>query len=208
MSRDWLPPPPPECLVRSYPSSQKGGTIIAEDVVDLETHRKRLCDPDGYRPERCLKCLCGRLHVHDYRERKLRGQRDAVVARIARYVCWACGTVWRVLPVCIARWLPRTWRAVESRALGPPPPRSEPLVPERTVRRWRERLATAARHATQVLATSGDALLEHIAGTVGLEATRAELALTHAGSICLVASQRLASLAALLHRLAPGARLM
>lgn len=194
--------------MRPYPSSQKGGTIIAEDVADLEAHRQRLCDPDGYRPARCLGCLGERLHVHDYRERKLRGHGGAAVARVVRYLCCRCGAVWRVLPRCLARVLPRTWRTVEAHSLGPAPPPTEPRVPERTVRRWKARLGAAARLATQVLATSGEAVLERVAGVVGLEGTRAELVRVHVGAFGIAGEQRLASVAALLHRLAPGVRLM
>jgi hypothetical protein len=54
----WLSPAPqPEaCLDRTYPSSQKGGTLIVEEVRDLEAHEGRLEDPDGYRPARCPRC--------------------------------------------------------------------------------------------------------------------------------------------------------
>ncbi len=69
MSQDRLPPPGQEvCLVRLRPSSQKGGTIIAEDVTDRATHDRRICDPDGYRPAFCPNCGERTLHVHDYRE--------------------------------------------------------------------------------------------------------------------------------------------
>jgi hypothetical protein len=34
-SQDGLPPPPPACLLRRYPSTQKGGTLVADDVPDL-----------------------------------------------------------------------------------------------------------------------------------------------------------------------------
>ena len=57
MTRERVPPPQEAaCLSRPYPSSQKGGTLIAEDVGDLLTHRRRLAAPDGYRPEHCLGC--------------------------------------------------------------------------------------------------------------------------------------------------------
>ena len=45
-----LPPAPASCLTRPYPSSQKGGTLIAEGVHDLATHEQRLADPTVYRP--------------------------------------------------------------------------------------------------------------------------------------------------------------
>jgi hypothetical protein len=66
MSHDQLPPPNQEaCLVRVRPSSQKGGTIIAEDVTDRATHDRRLGSPDGYRPAFCPNCGARTLHVHD-----------------------------------------------------------------------------------------------------------------------------------------------
>jgi len=53
MSRDRRPPPDHEaCLVRLRPSSQKGGTIIAEDVTDRATHDRRICNPDRLRDTR------------------------------------------------------------------------------------------------------------------------------------------------------------
>ena len=72
MSQRPSPPPSPRYLERPYTSSQKGGTLIAEEVTDLETHARRLCDPDGYRPSCCPRCGHGVLHVHDYRSRVLR----------------------------------------------------------------------------------------------------------------------------------------
>ncbi len=53
MSQRLSPPQAPKYLERLYPSTQKGVTLIAEDVTDLETHRQRLSDPDGYRPRCC-----------------------------------------------------------------------------------------------------------------------------------------------------------
>ena len=80
MSQDRLPPPGGEsCLVRMRPSTQKGGTIIAEDVTDQATHDRRICNPDGYRPTFCPTCRGRTLHVHDYRERVLRADRKSVV---------------------------------------------------------------------------------------------------------------------------------
>jgi len=208
MSQLRLPPPPPTCLVGAYASSQKGGTLVAEYVSSLAEHRQRICVPGGYRPSQCAKCLGSRLHVHDYRERKLRAESEAAVARVVRYLCCTCGAIWLVLPRFIARRLWRTWRVVEVHTLGPAPLPNDPPVPERTQRRWRGRLACAARHAVQVIATSGAAALEQLAGKLGLNATRADLVLAYAGAFNVASTQRLAGLAAHLHRLAPGARLM
>ena len=43
------PPEPEDCLIHSRVSRYKGGTLIAEDVLDLATHGRRIVDPDGYR---------------------------------------------------------------------------------------------------------------------------------------------------------------
>lgn len=56
-------------LCRPHPSSQNGGTLLAEEVTEAAAHERRLCDPDGYRPERCPRCGHEVLHVHGYRER-------------------------------------------------------------------------------------------------------------------------------------------
>ena len=53
------PPPAPLCLERPYPSSQKGGTLIAADVLDLDSHARRICISDSYRPAACLHDLDG-----------------------------------------------------------------------------------------------------------------------------------------------------
>ena len=50
MSQNRLPPPESQaCLFQLRPSTQKGGTLIAEEVTDWATHERRLSDPDGYR---------------------------------------------------------------------------------------------------------------------------------------------------------------
>jgi hypothetical protein len=99
VSQDRLAPPEHEaCLVGLRPSSQKGGTIIAEDVTDLATHECRLCDPDGYRPKFCPRCRGTTLHVHDYRSRYLRAEPGEPVARIVRHECIGCEAIWQTLP--------------------------------------------------------------------------------------------------------------
>lgn len=207
MSRDRLPPPtPPECLVRPYPSSQKGGTLIAEDVHDMQEHARRLCDPDGYRPPRCPRCGHGVLHVHGYRERLLVAYAEAPVVTVVVHQCAreACGATWRILPAFIARRLWRAWATIEAETLDGAPSPSRPTVPDTTVRRWSARLASSARYLVQVLAASGDTALAEIAAALGLGATRRQFVeAPHAGG-----AERLASLAALAHRLCPGARLM
>lgn len=193
------PPPPAGCLETPYPSSQKGGTLIAEDVTDVETHRRRLADPDGYRPDRCHNCLFGTLHAHDFRERKPKQDPEHQVMWVRRYRCAYCGAVWQVLPGFLARWLHRSWEVVEGAVAGSRSP-SQPQVPHRTLQRWRERLRCSARRLVSVLASSGEPRWEALAGRVGPDATRAAL---------LAAWQRgMASLAALVHRLVPGVRLM
>lgn len=212
MSRDRLPPPPPGCLDRPYPSSQKGGTLIAEDVEALSVHDRRLRDPDGYRPESCPRCRHDRLHVHDYPERVMRADAERSWIRIVRYACAECSAIWRILPLFLARHLWRSWRVVERVALRgaepPPPSRAPPPVPPRTSRRWVARLAAAALVLTQALATSGREALRAVVAAAGIDCDRRALVQAHARETGSAAGRRLAELAALAHRLVPGLRLM
>src|SRR5207302_2631404 len=146
MSQNQLPPPESEaCLFRLRSSSQKGGTLIAEEVTDHATHERRICDPDGYRLPFCPRCGKGPLHVHDYRERVLRAELRKPVALIVRLICVSCEAIWQILPLFIARHLWRTWNVVRNalrpdhQASSPSEPQHWPKVPPRTVRRWLER---------------------------------------------------------------------
>ncbi|MEW6751443.1 MAG: hypothetical protein AB1505_10775 [Candidatus Latescibacterota bacterium] len=205
------PPPPPKYLDQPYPSSQKGGTLIAEDVTDRQTHERRLRDPDGYRPRCCPRCGHGKLHVHDYRWRVLRAERpqdkgqagdgEAARLRVVRHRCAkeACRARWQTLPALLAPHLWRRWEVVEAATVGRRP-HDWPPVPGRTRRRWRARWRMAARLLTQVLATSGSAVLQHVAPRLGVWATRLDL--------LRALALPLSAAAALLHRLAPGVRLV
>ena len=204
MSHIGLPPPAPACLWRPDSSNpkRKGGTLIVADVGDRETHERRRCDPDGYRPAACPACAYGTLHVHDYPERKV------LLLVLVRYLCPACGATWRMLPLFAARLLGRSWPTVEAETLGPPPPPTAPRVPARTARRWRARLRTAAVLLLGVLRAHSDATVAAVAATVGEVGTRLQLVVAHAAATGVQVAQRLARLAALVHRQMPGVRLM
>lgn len=196
------PLPPPVCLKRACSSSQKGGTLIAEDVIALEAHRAHVCDPDRYRPSRCANCKHDKLHVHDYRQRKWRGEKEPPI-RVIRYRCAAadCGAHWLILPAFLARHLPRSWSYVEQEVRGAPPARrARAAAPARTLRRWRARLRSAARFLVQVLASSGASRWADVASEVPLQATRWQ--------VVEALAEPFSRIAALLHRLVPGARLM
>lgn len=199
------PPAADTCLVRPYSSrSQKGGTLIAEDVEDLASHLKALADPDRCRPERCAREDCGgHLHVHGRRERRPRqlvvNGTPVTVVEVLVFLCARCRATWRLLPRFLARCLWRTWEVVEQEAQGAPRPLSRPPVPRRTVQRWRSRLVQSARVPLQVLATAGGELLA-LAQRLHLDSSRLELMHTWAMGA--------AALAALLHRVCPGVRLM
>jgi len=207
-----LPPPDPEsCLVASRVSSFKGGTLIAEGVRDLDAHLRRICDPDGYRPERCPRCGHGVLHVHCYPERRPRGEPGMPAAvRVAQYMCAAdeCSATWRILPMFLARHLWRAWKTVERVVLPGDVPSASTPVPERTRCRWRTRLAAAARVLVVLFAASGGLALEAVAAQVGLDASRAELVHAYAEQTEAPRGARLAAVAALTHRLERGIRLM
>lgn len=211
MSQNRLPPPGPgACLVRPCPSSQKGGTLIAEEVTEAAAHQRRLCDPDGYRPARCARCGHDVLHVHAYRERRVLGEDEQAVVRIVIHRCAQpeCRATWRSLPLFLARRLWRTWRTVEQEVLPEAAAPARAPVPRRTVRRWKARLGSSARHLVQVLATSASALWTGVAQAVGLGGTRRALVKELAAVQGTAPGRRLAEPAALLHRLCPGVRLM
>lgn len=209
MSQRRLPPPEPSaCLVRPYPSSQKGGTLIAEDVTDREEHRRRLCDPDGYRPRECSRCHHRVLHVHDRIERVLVADSLEPKLGIVRYQCAACESVWRILPAFVARHLWRSWDTVQATTQAAPAPPIQPPVPERTLQRWRARLRAWASTLVQLLATSFTAPLVRIALTVGHDGSRGELVHAYVAEVAEGAGNPLAAVAAHIHRLMPGLRLM
>ncbi len=215
MSRHRLPPPEPEaCLVRLRPSSQKGGTIIAEDVLDRATHERRVCDPDGYRPSFCPNCGEKTLHVHDYRTRTLRAEPGEAVATIVRHACVGCTAIWQILPAFIACHLWRSWRVVEHElssagaVLAMPEMRRWPPVPKRTHRRWRARWLRPALFLVQLLATCGEAVWSALASALAPAARCADLVAACAIAQVTSAGQRLLSVAALIYRLQPKVRLM
>ncbi len=202
-----LSPAVEACLYRLSPSSQKGGTLIAEDVHDLATHELRLEDAGSYRPAGCPRCGAT-LHVHDLRPRVLRG--DASIAtEVVRFRCAdrrRCGAAWQILPAFLARCLWRSWSRV-GQALDAGAPSS---IPARTRRRWRARLTGPARLLVALLSTATDGVWTHIAMAVGLDARRIDLVRAYAARTAMAATSgtTLAELSAALHRLSPGVRLM
>jgi hypothetical protein len=135
--------------------------------------------------------------------------------RVVQYICTSadCGATWRILPRFLARHLWRAWPTVERVVeLGERPieAASAPAVPipARTQRRWRARLAATARVLVVLLAVSGGAVLEDLAKRIGVDATRRELVVAYADLAGLAAGERLPALAALVHRLERGIRLM
>lgn len=215
MSQDRLPPSEPEaCLVRLRPSSQKGGTLVAEDVTDVATHERRLRAPDGYRPKACPRCGETRLHVHDYRERILRAEPGRRVVSIVRHECVGCEALWQTLPAFIARHLWRTWRVVEQTLTGgvPAPAETEerrwPPVPERTQQRWQARWLRVVELLVQVLASCGEAAWAALASGLGLEPRCARLVRAYAEAKMTKPGHWLSEVAALVYRLQPKVRLM
>ena len=165
--------PAPACLERSYPSSQKGGTIIIEEVEDLETHEACLEDPDRYRPAECRRCAGSEVHIHDLRPRVLSAD-PALATEVIRFRCAdreRCGAVWQIVPAFLARHLWRSWSTVE--AAVDHPESSE--VPERTRRRWKARLASTGRTLIAVLTTAIDPTWSALVGVMGLDARRSDL---------------------------------
>jgi hypothetical protein len=206
VARIAVPPPEAEaCLTRPYPSSQKGGTLVAEDVVDLETHERRLACPELYRPKSCPRCGA-RLHIHDCRVRGLL-EDPAVSTEVLRFRCadrQPCGATWQVLPAFIARHLWRSWRVVEEAVELP----QRCAVPERSRRRWQARLASAGRLLVTILTTTARQMWTVLATAAGLGCSRLDLVREYRRALSPARGECLAELAGLIHRLAPGVRLM
>lgn len=207
MNHQRLPPPEPaRCLILSRVSRYKGGTLITEDVVDLDTHKRRLADPDGYRPETCAKCGWNVLHVHDRPKRKPPEYGEISIVR-HRCANPKCGATWRILPAFLARHVHRVWRTIE-RAVDNDKPLEASNIPATTVRRWRKRMASSARQIVVLVATNGGALLEAIAKAAGLDSTRTEFVDAYVDHVKPLPGRRLGEVAALVHRLERGIRLM
>lgn len=187
-------------------------------MTDRETHARRVCDPDGYRPERCPRCLHPTLHLHDHLERVQRADPHGSVISIVRYQCAHpdCGATWRVLPAFVARHLWHPWDRITEQVVtadapdatqSAPRPRAA-AIPPRTRERWKSRLCCAAR---LLLVTFLAAMVPHgvvLATDVGLDGTREQLVSAYRTVHALPADRSLWVLAAHLHRLEPGLRLM
>jgi hypothetical protein len=198
MDREIPPPPPPICLEQRYPSSQKGGTLIAGGVVDLASHARRMLCPDSYRPAQCDNCGCCALHVHDRPWRVTRGEFGSAGVRILRFICSRCRATWRIVPEFLARHLWRTWTTV-CRAVGlAGASTGRSAIPERTMRRWKSRLESAAGQLRQVLCGCAEASVSTAARGAGDLATRLQVVSAVGGG--------LAAVAALVHDLAAGVR--
>jgi hypothetical protein len=217
MSQKRLPPPQPDnCLIQSRKSKYKGGTLIAEDVGTLEEHDRRLCDPDGYRPEWCARCGHGVLHVHDYPERRPLGLALTAAIRLVRFICASatCRATWRVLPAFLARHLWWTWGTIGRATREVEPAKDEsssPSVtnpPAQTVRRWLTRLGSSARQAVVLMGSRGTEVVRAVAETTGLADTRRALVDAYQRIIGVGPGHGLGAVAAVLDRLERGIRLM
>lgn len=186
-----------------------GGTIIVQDVHDLSEHERRMLDADGYRPRECPRCGCTRLHVDDRHERLLLGEVGPLRIKIIRYVCTAasCGATWRVVPAFVARHLWRGWPSVARTIAGDPGHTGAPRVPSRARRRWNARLNSAARQLLNVLAQHDDDDVVKFVRVAGFDSMRRDLVdLFTAGRV--LGTKGMADIAAAVHAIEPGIRLM
>jgi len=208
-----LPPCEEVCLVRRRASTQKGGTLIAEDVTDRATHERRICDPDGYRPPFCPGCHGTRLYVHDYRERILRAEPDKPVVTTVRHECVDCDAIWQVLPAFVARYLWRTWEVIAHVLTGEAAPTATrtlewPKVPTRTARRWRARWGRPATYLVHVLTASGEAAWAALGCLTRPDGTCGDLVAAYARSAACAGGCAMGAFAALIYRLQPRFRLV
>jgi len=206
MTKEWSPPPAPAaCLLRPYPSTQKGGTLIASEVRDLAEHERRLDDPDLYRPESCPRCSSA-VHWHDLRPRLMVGD-SQIATEVLRFRCadrQHCGAAWQIVPLFLARCLWRSWQVVETAVLS----RARSPVPARTRRRWAARLASTARLLIALLTQSEASSAAQVVAATGLDGSRADLIGHYADFARPTPGSCLAELAEWTHRLERGVRLM
>jgi hypothetical protein len=234
MSQERLAPQQPaDCLIQSRKSSCKGGTLIAAEVWTLEEHRQQL--GERYASYRglvggCPTCGWAKLHVHDYRERKVLQALLVVVVTVVRFICVnpQCGATWQLLPAFVARHLWWRWRTVEqetaAEAAGCTPehsPSATPLevapssgmaidrVPStRTRQRWLERLRASAAQLVQLMASGVGKTVQAAMRALQGDSTRAELVQWYGQAMGIARGRRYAAVAALVHDLERGIRLM
>lgn len=189
------PPPEAPCLYRPYASSQKGGTLIAESVRDFATHRARMCSPDGYRPSRCPTCGHSVMHAHDSRTRLCQLEEAPPVIQIARHRCAHpdCGAQWQTLPGFVARHLHFNWHRVEDACRGRPATGRGRRPSLWTILRWCVRLSSSASRLVRLLADAGH---------------RVHTAVQTRHELLDALGLRYAEVAAWVHTLLPGVRLM
>lgn len=111
--------------------------------------------------------------MHDHLTRK--SEKVGEFIPIIRHRCAkpTCGATWRILPAFLARHVHRVWRTIE-RTVDEDKRVKALDIPATTVRRWRSRMASAAKHLMVLLAASGGALLGAVAKAAGLGSTRTE----------------------------------
>ncbi len=192
------PPPAPPCLYRPYSSSQKGGTLIAIEVRDVERHLALVRSPDGYRPVACPTCGHTVMHAHDLRTRQCQLAGAPPVIPIVRHRCAhpECGAQWQTLPGFLARHLHFNWPEVEHACEGGEPHGRRPS--RRTTRRWLGRLASSAAQLVRLACDAG-----------GEVAAKLRAAVVEMRSELIDALElSFAEVAALLHQLQRGVRLM
>lgn len=139
--------------------------------------------------------------MHSRRERILAGHAEAASVLVLVFRCARrpCRALWRVLPKFLARHLWRAWSTV-AEAVADDAERSP--VPRRTRQRWWARLRERASVLVAVLGASGDGSLVARARRLGSAAQRGEVLAAFGGHCTLP------MLAALVHDLVPGVRVM
>ncbi len=187
--------------------------MIAEDVRDLHEHRRRLADPNLYRPVPCPTCGHDRMHVHCRPERHPRGEPSLPAAlAVLQFRCagGACRATWRILPLFLARHLWHAWRAVARIVRPTEATRGSrlPAIARRTRDRWRARLAVSAQVLVAVISAGAGVVVRELLERIGQLGTRAELVEAYVAMSAPPPREQLSMLAALVHRLEPGLRLM
>jgi len=207
----YSPPQPPVCLTRTDTSRAiRGGTVIAEDVLDLETHLELLPDPDRYRHyvSICPRCKHPSVHALCFRDRKLlpptagghaHSAASVVAIRLYRCATADCRAVYTVLPAFIARHLQRAWSVV-AEAIA-----EKQTVPKNTLRRWLARLRSNALDLLQRFLSLAD---DRTQSRLAADPPTDRSSFLFAFETLLGPRHLMARVAGWMHRLEPGIRLM
>jgi hypothetical protein len=136
------------------------------------------------------------MHAHDYRSRQCQLPNAPPVIPIARHCCAReeCGARWQTLPAFVARHLHFNWPKIDDACEASTPKPSAGRRPSpKTIGRWIDRLSSSAAQLVRLLTDAGRSV---------------PVVVRTRGDLVAALGIPFEALAAWLHALMPGVRLM